>query len=162
MADVTYYFNSNAGGSEWADPGLAIDNILTNFMTTATANDTHTFNGNTAPGTDLGTITVVEMRYYCFGDGDDDLLTHPTYDGVESSDNPQFTPPAVAGWSSYINVTSLNSAPGTWTWADVVTYGDRITYRKDGKGNTMGVAKGEVRVTYTPTPDSFIPTITMC
>ena len=149
MAEVTYYYNTRATGN-WANPDYMIDGILTNYASTATDATFENLNGNTCPGTDLGTITKVELRAYGYGDGDDTIafyLLGPTPDRV-------VTMPSSPNWSVYADIT----ADKTWTWANIGG-GAFVKFLKAAKGNTMHCAKVEIRVTYTPgggpTPNAY-------
>ncbi|KKK96612.1 hypothetical protein LCGC14_2661040, partial [marine sediment metagenome] len=135
--EVTYYFNSRSTGN-WTDPDNMIDGDTGTDASTASNGTTERLDGNTCPGTDLGTITKVEVRVYGYGDGDDRIdLWQTLY---------EITMPTTPGWSAYVDVTSTIN-----TWDEVVTQFVDIEFNKVGKGGTMRCAKVEIRVTYTPT-----------
>lgn len=145
MAEVTYYFNSRLT-DDWVDPDYMVDNILTNFAYTSSDNTAEQLNGSTCDGTDVGTITKVELRVYGYGDGDDRI------DLSFGATEYQLTMPATANWSSYADVTADPTING-WTWAKLGDFSLTnlfVQFDKVGKGNTMYCSKVEIRVTYTP------------
>ena len=114
-----------------------------------------TLDANTNDGSDIGTITKVELRVYghefsnlfsahivpVFGGSTDGIQTYSfTDDNLNES------------WSQYFDITSDDSAPGTWSWSDVqdldarleITYSPNVT-----AGNVYYVSKVEIRVTFT-------------
>lgn len=147
MAEVTYYFDVGLG--VWSDPSYAFDNILSNFA--STANDGYYEQGQetNCDGTDLGTITKVEIRLYAYGDGNDRIDI--SFGGSPTTPEYQLIPAASEGWTGYVDVTSDPNVNG-WTWAKIAdpTPDCILEYDKSGKGNTMYCAKVEIRVTYTP------------
>lgn len=155
MADVTYYFDSKST-SVWTDSAYMIDNILTNYASTTGDGDTEVLDGNTGPGTDLGTITKVELRAYGYGDGDDRIDLTPVFVAGDGDEH-QTTPAGAPGWGSYVEITSDTNAPSPWTWAAVQALGVKVEKDNVGKGNVMYCAKVEIRVTYTP---YVAPTVT--
>ena len=68
MAEVTYYFD-NVGSPVWDQHTKMVDNNLLTFGFTNDSHEIQTIITNTCPGTDLGTITKVELRAYGYGDG---------------------------------------------------------------------------------------------
>jgi len=146
MVEVTYYLDGYNASFPWDnDPEKMVDNILTNYATTKSDGDIQVLNSNTCPGTNLGTITKVEVRYYGYGDGDDKLNITCKADAHQTIPNA-----SPATWSSYIDITNDSVAPDPWTWADIQACGMNLTYIKVGKANLMYIAKAEIRVTYTP------------
>ena len=153
MADITYYFNSKST-SNWTDSGYMIDNILTNYAYTSSDGTTETLNGNTCPGSDLGTITKVEIRAYGYGDVDDLLQLMPVFGGGDG-DVHGAAPGISPVWSSYYDITNDTNAPDWSSWSHIQNLDVKVTFTKVAKGNTMHCAKVEVRVTY-----CVIPTVT--
>lgn len=152
---IAYFFNSRSTGN-WTDPDNMINGLLANYATT-TSEATETLDGNTCPGTDLGTITKVEIRVYGYGDGDDriDLWVKGGFIGDEH----QTTPGVGGAWSSHVDITSDSNAPSPWTWPDVDAVDIDVEKDNSGKANAMYCAKVEIRATYTPTapPPSYVP-----
>ena len=160
MAEVTYYFNSRTI-SWWTDPGNMVDGNIETFASITQTGDYAILDGNTCPGTDLGTISKVELRVHGYGDGDDRIDLRAYFGGVNQGDEHQLTMPASAGWSAYAEITNDTNSPTPWDWSDVVALdlGDTPSYgvkfNKVGKGNTMYCAKVEIRVTYTPSGGAY-------
>ncbi len=155
MADITYYYDTSFGGSApWTDRANAFDGNLATFASTSGSGDYLRSGTTTCDGTDLGTITKVEVRVYGYGDGDDriDVSFSALSPGTPEY---QFTMPASEAWSAYADVTADANISG-WTWAKVEDLsagaGLDICAEKNnvGKGDTMYCSKVEIRVTYTP------------
>lgn len=152
MADVTYYFDAyDDGGFEWTTtPAYAVDNILTNYASTTVNNDQELLTSNTCPGTNLGTITKVEIRAYAYGDGDDELIIASFFPGGFGAAH--ITVPGAGSpgtWGAYQDITNDPNAPNWSDWAHVQSVTCKIELDDTGKGNTMHCAKVEIRVTYT-------------
>jgi len=147
MAEVSYYFDSKST-SIWADSGYMIDDILTNYATTASDGATETLDGNSCTGDDLGTISKVELRAYGYGDGDDRIDLTPIFT-LGDGDEHQLTMPMSAGWSAYTDITNDTNHPSWSFWSYIKNLDCRVEYDKVSKGNTMYCAKVGIRVTYT-------------
>lgn len=157
ITEVTYYFESyDEGGIEWTTtPEYAVDNILTNYASTTVNNQQEALLTNTCIGTDLGIITKVELRAYAYSDADDELYLIPVFDILVGDD--YITVPGVTpDWGEYQDITSDEDAPSPWTWADIVSLKCMIELDDTSKGNTMHVAKVEIKVTYWSSPESDI------
>lgn len=141
---VSYYFNSRSTAN-WSDPANMVDGILTNYASTDSTGTEETLDGNTCPGTNLGTIQKVELRAYAHGDGGDRTDLTPVFSGGDG-DTHQTTPGTGAGWNPYQDITNDTNHPTPWTWADVVALDCKVKYTKDGKANLMYVSKVEIRV----------------
>lgn len=150
--EVTYYFDVGHG-SFWTDIANAFDGGLATFAHTSTDGGYLSGNSTTCGGSDLGTITKVEIRVYAYGDGDDRIdisfglePTTPEY---------QITPGSSEGWTVYVDVTDDPNVNG-WTWAKIADLLAEAFCRlyaefaKVAKGNTLYCAMVEIRVTYTP------------
>lgn len=163
MSEVTYYFDVIdpvyyvCGGitlqTRWdGDHDYWIDGLLTTYAYTVDSGCTQSLQGNTCPGTDLGTISKVELRVYGYGDGGDRIDLHPFFGGIDGGtqgDEYQLTMPSSADWSSYADITNDSNAPSPWTWADIEDLDCNCEYDPVGKGNAIYAAKVEIRVTYT-------------
>ncbi|MBA7610511.1 hypothetical protein ES703_17719 [subsurface metagenome] len=155
--EVTYYFNVSmdpAGKTPWTDKGNMFDGSIATFGYTASTGAQQSGLDNNCPGTDLGTITKVELRVYGYGDVDDriDLTPHRGYSfgvPINLGDVHPTTPGTVAGWGIYVDITNDPNMPSPWTWPLVTALNAIIQFTKVGKGNTMHCAKVEIRVTYT-------------
>lgn len=159
MAEVTYYWDALYTCGNWAPCLSLADGLLTTFAATNLGGDQAGVESTTCPGTDLGTITKVELRVYGYGDGDDRIDLAFISD---MSTEYQFTMPVSAGWSSYADVTNDPNVNG-WTWAKVkdiyteIAKALYIEFDKVGKANTMRCAMVEIRVTYTPSGPPTYP-----
>ncbi|MFC1654028.1 hypothetical protein ACFL1M_04240 [Patescibacteria group bacterium] len=151
---ATYYFNGyDSGTEEWStNPSFMTDNNTANYASTSTDTDVHLLNSNTNGGSDLGTITAVEIRAYSYQDtgstGTVDL--RPVFSGGDG-DNHNYTPPNGSGsaaWSSYFDITTDTNAPSSWSWTDVQNLDNDVVWNSGGGGNTGYISKVEVRVTY--------------
>lgn len=148
MAEATYYFDVVSATYRWDnDPLYMIDGILTNYAYTSSDGDTQALLETDCPGTDLGTITKVEIRPYGHGDGDDRIDFHFGMLVIEY----QVTMPSSPGWGAYSDVTSDPQIDG-WTWAKIAVLNEVLAVEKDNvsKGNATYCSKVEIRVTYTP------------
>jgi len=117
-SEVSYYFNSKST-TVWTDAAKMIDHILTNYATTSSDGDIEILDGNTCSGTDLGSITKVEIRAYGYGDGDDRIDLTPIFSGGDGDEH-QTTPGVTAGWGAFQDITSDMNHP---------------TFKNDGTGS---------------------------
>lgn len=116
MSDVTYYWDERYASSGWDNyPDYMVDGILTNYAPTDSNGNSQLLFSTTCLGTNLGTITKVELRVYGYGDGNDqiELRFAPPTDIIH-----EITMSSSADWSSYIDVTSDPTVNG-WTWAKI-------------------------------------------
>lgn len=155
MATVTYYFNAYDPGTAWdTDPGNMVDGSNSTYANQSTGgSDTQLCDGNTGDGTDLGTITKVELR------GDFRLEDDPPDYEIELQ--PIFTggngdlhslgndPPGTHGWSDYLDITTDTNWPNPWTWNDVRDLECNAIGLSDSGGDDVRLYKIEIRVTYT-------------
>ena len=153
MAEITYYYDSATTG--WDDPENLVDNDLGTYATQDRDSWAIIADGNTCPGTDLGTISKIEVRVYGYGDGDDQIDIRPRFDTLWGGYH-DTTPGVNPAWGSYIEITTDPNAPSPWNWSDLQTVDVQLTYDKVSKGNVMHAAKVEIRVTYEPSgPPSY-------
>ena len=154
MADVTYYFNSYGTGelAYWVDDENIVDGNIETFGSENSDGQEEGLDDNTCDGTDLGTISTVELRLFAYGDGGDRIDIAACFGDIESPSTYHETTPVVdpGGWSSYIDITTDTGAPSPWTWSDVESLMSRIMYSNVAKSNYMYCSKVEIRVTYTP------------
>lgn len=140
--EVTYYYNYLTSDN-WTDSPYMVDGLLTTFAYEARTGVYLFATETTCPGTDLGTITKVELRAYGYGDGNDMIRV----------DGRDVVLPSSPGWIPYIDVTGDESP---WTWIKLETHPINIGHEKSGKSNIIYCAKVEIRVTYTPgAPSSY-------
>lgn len=147
MPEVTYYFNAR-GDVVWTDPDNIVDNNLATWGYTSTNGAAQVLTGNDCPGTDLGTITKVELRLYGKGDGDDHIDITPIFtagDGDAHETTPVVSP---GDWTPYVDITNDPNHPDWSLWSHIQTLDCKIAFRKQAKANTVYCAKVEIRVTY--------------
>lgn len=114
MADtVIYEFTAYAEGvEEWATtPGNMVDGVTTNYAVTGDDGDIQKLTGNECVGTDLGTISKVEIAAYAYGDVDDQLILRPVFGGTDDGDNHTFVPGVTAGWKAWQDITEDTNSP---------------------------------------------------
>ena len=147
--EVLYYFNAK-GADVWNNAANMVDNILTNYASTDSDGAIQLVNGNNCPGTDLGTISNVEIRVYAYGDGLEHIDLVPVFGGTTDGDTHHTTsgsgPPGT--WGVYQDITNDTNHPSPWTWAAIQTLDCKVSYHKIAKANMMYCAKVQIRVTY--------------
>jgi hypothetical protein len=151
QATVTYYFNGYDPAQAWPrDPGYMVDadedsEARTDWLTASDV--TQLNNTNTCPGTNLGTITKVEMRAMIDVYGTGYIYITPVFTGGTGTTRPfQNT---YRSWTNWFEITSDPNAPGvgSWTWADVVNL-DTTVRGVDPANQDERCYKIEIRVTY--------------
>ena len=144
---VTYYFDAyDSGGEEWEDnPEDMVDGDTGTEAETEFDGVVQLLTGNTCDGTNLGTITKVELRVHGYAR---DLFNcsidlRPVFDGGDGDDHNTST---VNNWSSYQDITSDTNAPETWSWTNV----DDLDCDVVGNGASFWAwaQKVEIQVTY--------------
>jgi hypothetical protein len=162
---VTYYFNSyDLGDINWdSDPANVVDNDPTPSTSGSTnaSSEYMYLDGNTCPGTDLGTITDVELSAWFENNYDTgagrDIVPRLTpyfsgtdlgadYDGTLGDYDPG---PFQGPWHS-IEADAAGPGTGNWTWSDVQNLQLKLGTYRPNVGRVF-VFKVEIRVTYTPT-----------
>lgn len=142
----TYHFNGHSS-SQWLNPANLNDGSLATFAKTISDNYTHNHNSNTCPGTDLGTISKVEMRVYGYTDiANGAIQLRPVFTGGQGDDHDAFLGTS-AEWSSYFDITDDTNAPESWDWSDVQDLNGKVIY-KPSVSDYKYAAKVEIRVTY--------------
>lgn len=152
MAEITYYWNT-IGTSNWTDFAYMRDGFIATWAYTSRGGNVTGLKTTTCPGTNLGTITRVEVRCYAYGDGNDRV--DYSFGLVATTPEYQTTPDGSEGWGSWVDVAADTNVDG-WTWAKVKDlYTEKniyliVEFDKVKGGGTMYCAKVEIRVTYTP------------
>lgn len=148
MSEVSYVVDAYTVQGDWTDESKAFDN---NEDTYAYTDNNGVFirgEETDCDGTDLGTITAVDVRVLCSGDGDD-YIDIQDNDGVQGS----LTPPSSKGWTDYV---TMDSAWHSWSKIqDFSTDFLVLRYCKSGKANQVNVYKVGVRVTFTPSGETY-------
>ncbi len=146
MAEITYSFNTR-GDAVWTDPDNIVDSNLETFGYTNVNGQAQLLNGNTCPGTDLGTIVKVELRLYGKGDGNDRIDITPVFSAGDGNIHQTIPVVSPGGWSSYIDITSDTNHPDWSLWSHIQDLDCKLAFAKVAKGNTVYCAKVEIRVT---------------
>lgn len=147
---VEYYFDDYDVATAWAtNPQLMVDGFTGNYAETNQEGDMEMCDENTCPGTDLGTISKVELQAYGYTAdvGDDALLDWAGQGGPRMWTT---SPGYGLGWS---DVTAGDPA---WTWADVVNM--NVLVICSTRGGNVYCSQVEIRVTYTTAPANTAPT----
>jgi len=159
--EVTYYFNSYDVGEIWTNnPQKMVDNITSNYASTDTDADVQLLNANTCVGTNLGSISKVELRAYGINDWVQNKVNfRPVFNGVADGDIHVSTIHTSNNWSNRMDITSDTNAPGSWSWSDIQNLDmDVISYNYAGG---VAVSKVEIIVTYSNAILSLsVPTLT--
>ena len=148
---VTYYFNSYDVGEAW---GIDPENMTDGSTGTMTGwqpqdNTVQLCDGNTCDGTNLGTISKVELRAYGqLSAYPAENFIRPVFSGTNDGDN-HLEPISwvTEAWYSRISITTDTNAPGSWTWTDVKNL-DCDIYTAN-TGGSVKCGKIEIIVTYT-------------
>jgi len=149
--EVTYYFNDYDMGSCWtANPIYMVDGNTSNYASTAINFDVENLISNTCSGSELGSISKVEIR--CFGKYSGTGMP-PIHDInlLTLGEMHIFSPSTTDAWSSWYDITNNLDAPNPWTWNDVKTLGVNVEASIGGLF-TMYCSRVEVRVTYNANP----------
>lgn len=154
MADTAVYeFNArNASPADpWdTNPANMIDGTYDSYAETDSTGDEEELTANECDGTDLGTISAVELRAYGYGDGGDWVYLKPVFGGSDAGDDHTVLAQAGAAWSAWQDITTDTNAPDWSSWTQIQDLDCRAEYIKDGKANTMYCGMVQVQVTYDP------------
>jgi hypothetical protein len=154
---VTYYFDGydNAPmGESWAtNPSYMVDGSTSNYASTTTDGDVELCNSNNCSGTDIGTISKVELRVssYC-SNGQRDTILRPVFGGITDGVEYRYETSITADtWSQWFDITYDPFAPQTWTWTEIDILDCDVIAENIPMGPpfTLKCSKIEIRVTYT-------------
>ena len=156
---VNYQFTNWDVNSNWdSSPDNLVDLSTTTFGQDNEDGDYLNLNDNNCPGTDLGTITNVEISVYFknnYSSANKSVVPRliPYFNGSNAGDthNDAVGDYSTAAWSTWFEITSDANAPGTWTWSDVQNLDCRVETYRPNNGN-LSVAKIRIRVTYSVAP----------
>ena len=130
------------------------------FAGTTIDQDVELLTGNTCPGTNLGTISKVELRAYTYNEYYPLIVDYlrPVFSGGDGDNHDIGS--VLDDWSSYFDITSDTNAPSPWSWSDVQNL-DCDVYRDNAYGMPLDsyIAKVEIRVTYTTGGSSSINSV---
>lgn len=160
MAQVTYYFNAYSSESFDSNPDNVVDGNTATQGQDNDAGENMRLSTNTCPGTDLGTITAVEIRYYRNYNNYTGTWGWfiPYFDGTDAGTQVDDTPSANGlDYTPWFDITDDAAGPGTWAWSDVVALDLAMGLTRPSWG-LINLYIVEVRVTYTePSGDSYYP-----
>jgi len=151
---VTYYFNSKSSGEEWAsNPSKMVDGNTAFYASTTSNGDVELCNGNDCSGTDIGTISKVELRVYSYNSGDHrDTILRPVFGGSTDGMEYRYMTGPSGMWSQWFDITNDPNAPQSWTWSEVDNLDCDVIAENEPLRPpfTLYCSKVELRVTYTP------------
>jgi hypothetical protein len=151
---VTFYFDRYDNSEAWAtNPGYMVDGNMVNFASTTVNGDVELCDGNNCSGTDLGTISAVELRVLSYhSSGQRDTILRPVFSGTTDGIEYRYVTIAPTVWSEWFDITYDPFAPQSWGWSDIVNLDCDVEAESDPWGPTFTLycSKIELRVTYTP------------
>jgi hypothetical protein len=150
-SEATFYFDDYMiMGEEWmTNPGYMVDGNTSNYASTTINNDVELCLNNTCNGSDLGTISKVEIRCYGYYSGMNqrDIILRPVFYGKDG-DNHNYVTTTSANWSQWFEITSDTNAPSPWDWFNVRDLDCDVEAGSSPPGTTVYCSKVEIRVTY--------------
>jgi PKD repeat protein len=154
---VTYYFDGyddSPFGEAWpTNPGYMVDGSSSSYASTTSDGDVELCDSNNCSGTDLGTISKVELRVcsYC-PSGQRNTILRPVFGGTADGMECRYQTSGAEVWSQWFDITYDPFAPQSWSWSDVVNLDCDVIAENDPVGPpfTLKCSKIELRVTYTP------------
>jgi len=158
-----YYFNAYDTNNAWEiTPGGMVNGNLSGKALSYIDDDLQILDGNTCDGTDLGTITKVELRVYGrngLSHTENQILQLiPYFDGTDEGDAHDFTVDNTEKWSSYFDITNDTNAPPAWDWDDVANLDCKVYFREsDIDSAQMNCSQVDINVTYSiPSPPASL------
>jgi len=154
-SEIRYYFNSYDEEEAWAtSPGNMVDSSTSNYASTTVNPDVELCDGNTCSGSNLGSISKVELRVYgYYSQSQRDIILQPVFDGENDGGNYTFKTENEAGWSQWFDITNDagRKAESQWTWNEVknLDCDVKANYSIFSPEFTLYCSKVEVRVTFT-------------
>ncbi len=145
MPDVTYYFNAYVT-PVWVNPNNLVDGDAGTFAASEAKKTEQLLTGNTCPGTDLGTITRVQIRAFAYGDGNDRLDITPVFTGGDGDIHETVPVVDPGGWSAYVDITNDTNHPDWSLWSHIQDLDCIIDNVAVSKGNIMYASKVEIKV----------------
>ena len=151
MATITYYGNS--WEVPWpTNPDNMIDGDIETFAEQEFQGEMQSIDGNTCDGSNLGTITKVELRFHGkmeeTGEGAPRLVLQPWFGAPPPGDEYSELLTTSPAWSSWFDITNDSQAPSPWAWEDVRDM-FILVIPWDIDVGVAYCSKIEIRVTYT-------------
>lgn len=156
---ATYYFDAHHATEVWTNPDNMTDGSTSTFSSSGTDATVQLNNSNTNNGTDLGTITKVEIRAHGYSTSGDDAFLRPVFGGTSDGSNQTYDLPqgsANAAYSSYFDITTDTNAPNPWTWTDVDSLDIDIEQQRVGGQDTSFISRVEIQVTYISSTNYYL------
>lgn len=152
---ATFYYNSYSNSIYWSDPDPGYEPSKITDGDEDTFGDTYTnaltqlLDGNTCSGTNLGTITKVEIRpklYTNYGG----ITFVPVFSGTTEGDSYNFPDDNVntPTYKTSIDITNDTQAPSTWSWSDVQNLDLNLIPYDIPTGDYVGASHIQIVVTY--------------
>ena len=149
-SETSFYFDAYLSGvEEWTtNPGNMVDGNTSNFASTPIVSDVELCINNTCNGSDLGTVSKVEIRAHgkYLGMYQRDIILRPVFYGMDG-DNHVFVTTPSADWSQWFDITDDTNAPD-WDWIRVRDLDCDVESGSSPPGTTVYCSKVEIRVTY--------------
>ena len=152
-AEKIYYFNSYETAEAWAtNPGNMVDGSTSNYASTGIDEDIELCDDNNCSGSDLGTISKVELRVYgYYSTNQRDIILIPVFDGIVEGLAYNHPTESTANWSQWFDITNDPGLPPSgWTWNVVKDLDCKVTTDNGFGAFTLYCSKVEMRITYTP------------
>jgi len=145
-----YYFDSNTGEIIWQSNWDNMNDSNENTWADTQEDDQQILDENTCSGTDLGTITQVDIRAKGYYQGAaNDILLIPRFSGESNGDSHEFDCGSTAAWSQWFDITTDSNAPDPWTWNDVAALDCDVSTDRDAGGEwQLFCSKVEIRVKF--------------
>lgn len=147
---VTYYFDDYDPTGAWTSmPENMVDGDTNTFATAILVmTQTQSLISNTCLGTDLGTITKVEIRAWVYQQVGGELTFIPVFSSGDGDNHLRISDEWVQKWTDYIDITTDTNAPATWTFTDIQNLNGKIKNTAPSPSYPLSVAKIEIQVTY--------------
>ena len=117
-------------------------------------------NGNTCPGSNLGTIQKVELRAHCYKEGEAANLTLQPVLEEHTGQNYTATPAGEPGWTPWFDITTDlgHGSSGLftqWTWKEIDTLSCNV--KSSLMDGVLFCSMVEIQVTYNTAPQVSNP-----
>jgi hypothetical protein len=160
-SQVTYQYTSYDEYETWeSNPENMVDGSTETYAATDT-NDLQVCNGNTCPGSNLGTIQKVELRAHCYKEGETANLTLQPMLEEHTGQNYTATPAGEPGWTPWFDITTDlgHGSSGLftqWTWKEIDTLSCNV--KSSLMDGMLFCSMVEIQVTYNTAPQISNPT----
>jgi len=155
-SQMTYQYTSYDVYEAWdGDPENMVDGSTETFAFTHTNEDLQVCNGNTCPGSNLGTIQKVELRAHCYKEGEAANLTLQPVLEEDTGQNYTTSPGGEPEWTPWFDITTdfghdSGEFSTPWTWEEIKIL--CCTVRSSMVDGMLFCSMVEIRVTYNTAP----------